>query len=96
MIRKKCIKTSVILPLALYEKNSMDVSYWHKLVLAPNKSQVMEEALEKGDSSKLSLSEMKKQLQKAMGQNAGSREVKPLRECPRLNSFFPLKHTIKD
>ena len=88
MIRKKRIKTSVILPLAIYDKQSMDVSYWQKLVLAPNKSQVMEEALEKGDSSKLSLSEMKNQLQKAMGQNAGAREVKPLRECPRLNSFF--------
>ena len=48
----------------------------------------MEEALEKGNSSKLSLSEMKNQLQKAMGQNAGAREVKPLRECPRFDSFF--------
>ena len=52
------------------------------------KSQVMEDALEKGDSSKLSISEMKNQLQKAMGQNAGAREVKPLRECPRFDSFF--------
>ena len=91
MIRKKRIKTSVILPLAIYDKQSMDVSHWQKLVLAPNKSQVMEEALEMGDSSKLSLSEMKKQLQKAMGQNAGAREVKPLRECPRFDSFFPTK-----
>ena len=57
----------------------------------------MEEALEKGNSSKLSLSEMKNQLQKAMGQNAGAREVKPLRECPRFDNFFPPpKHTLKE
>ena len=43
----------------------------------------MEEAAGKCGLAKFSLSDMERQLQEAMRQNAGAREVKPLRECPR-------------
>ena len=43
----------------------------------------MEEAAGKNVMTKFSISDMEKELQEAMRQNAGSREVKPLRECSR-------------
>ena len=43
----------------------------------------MEEAAGKSVMTKFSISDMEKELQEAMRQNAGSREVKPLRECSR-------------
>merc|ERR1712037_861659 len=44
---------------------------------------VMEEAAGKGGMRKFSLSDMERQLEEAMRENAGAREVKPLRECSR-------------
>ena len=43
----------------------------------------MEEAAGKGGMRKFSLSDMERQLEEAMRENAGAREVKPLRECCR-------------
>ena len=43
----------------------------------------MEEAAGKGGMRKFSLSDMERQLEEAMRENAGAREVKPLRECSR-------------
>jgi len=45
--------------------------------------QVMEEAAGKSAMTKFSISDMESELQLAMRQNAGAREVKPLRECCR-------------
>merc|ERR1712192_316656 len=45
--------------------------------------QVMEEAAGKSAMTKFSISAMESKLQEAMRQNAGAREVKPLRECSR-------------
>ena len=43
----------------------------------------MEEAAGKSVMTKFSISDMESELQEAMRQNAGAREVKPLRECSR-------------
>ena len=43
----------------------------------------MEEAAGKGRMRKFSLCEIAKEVEEAMMENAGAREVKPLRECSR-------------
>ena len=43
----------------------------------------MEEAAGKGGMRKFSLSDMERQLEEVMRENAGAREVTPLRECSR-------------
>ena len=56
----------------------------------------MEEAAGKGGLRKFSFSDMERQLEEVMRENAGAREVKPLRECSRgvlvgqIFNFFTL------